>query len=49
MKKESLDVYERPEMEEVKLVIESTILSGNMENPMCPDNTVDPWSHESRE
>ncbi len=48
MKKESLDVYERPEMEEVKLVIESTILS-NMENPSCPYNTVDPWSHESSE
>ena len=33
MKKEILDVYERPEVEEVKLAFASNILSGNMENP----------------
>jgi hypothetical protein len=40
MKKDSLDVYERPEAEEVKLDISSTILSGNMENPECPYHEV---------
>ena len=35
MKKETLDVYERPEAEEVKLVIESSFLS-NTETPECP-------------
>lgn len=28
--------YERPEAEELNLVIENTILSGNMENPDDP-------------
>ncbi|MBO6081854.1 MAG: hypothetical protein J6P46_02380 [Bacteroidales bacterium] len=36
MKKESFDVYESPEAEEVRLVIESTILSGLNEDPNCP-------------
>lgn len=45
MKKETLDVYERPEAEEVKLDISSTILSGNMENPHphnpdCPEEEI---------
>lgn len=44
MRKESLDVYERPEAEEVELTIESTILSGNMEDPNCPTKTINPWS-----
>lgn len=35
MKKEFLDVYERPEAEEVTLNMESTILS-NTETPSCP-------------
>ena len=40
MKKNAFDVYERPEAEEVKLVTESTILSGFNENPNdpCPKN-----------
>ena len=46
MKKNAFDIYERPEAEEVTLVIESTILSGNMENPTCPNNTYNPWSNE---
>ena len=37
MKKDSLAVYERPEAEEVKLVISSNVLS-NTETPECPDN-----------
>ena len=40
MRKETLDVYERPEVEEVKLDISSTILSGQMENLECPYNEV---------
>ena len=35
MKKEILDVYERPEVEEVKLVIEPTCTSG------CPLKTTE--------
>lgn len=36
MEKEFLGVYERPEAEEVKLTIESTILSqSNTEDPGC--------------
>ena len=35
MKNESL-VYERPEAEEVKMVVESSFLSGNTEDPNCP-------------
>ena len=40
MKKDSLEVYERPEAEEVKLVVESNILS-NVENPDDPCKTDD--------
>ena len=36
MKNDSMNVYERPEAEEVKLVIESTILSGTNEDPIDP-------------
>ena len=38
MKKETLDVYERPEAEEVELVIESKFLGqgpSNTEPPVC--------------
>lgn len=50
MKNDSLNVYERPEAEEVELTIESTILSGNFENPTCPDtHTVNPWSFDDDE
>ena len=39
MKKNSLDVYERPEAEEVELVIESNfLLPSNTETPECPYN-----------
>jgi len=48
MKKELLDVYERPEMEEVKLVIESTILSGFNEDPNDPCKTDDFCAFEGR-
>ena len=36
MEKEFLGVYERPEAEEVKLTIESTILSGQLPDLDCP-------------
>lgn len=48
MKNNSFDVYERPEAEEVKLVVESSFLS-QMETPDCPDNTLNPWGNESNE
>lgn len=34
-------IYERPEAEELKLVLENTILSGNMENPDDPGNETE--------
>lgn len=40
MKKELFDVYERPEAEEVKLVVESNFLS-QMENPDDPGTETD--------
>ena len=43
MKKELLDVYERPEAEEVKMVIESSFLgsNGSVENPDDPGVEID--------
>ena len=34
-------IYERPEAEELKLVLENTILSGDMENPTDPGNETE--------
>ena len=41
MKKDSLDVYERPEAEELQLTLESTILSGTNEDPDDPGVEID--------
>ena len=44
MRKESLDVYERPEAEEVELTTVSSILSPNLPIVDCPTkNEQDPW------
>lgn len=40
MKKETLDVYERPEAEEVDMVVEFNYLQGSIEQPNpCEENT----------
>lgn len=35
------EMYERPEAEDLKVLLESTILSGNMEDPDDPGEEID--------
>lgn len=41
MKSVSLKQYERPETRELELRFETTILSGNMEDPVDPGTEID--------
>ena len=36
-----LKIYESPEAEELRVMLESTILSGNMEDPDDPGEEID--------
>ena len=49
MRNDSMNVYERPEVEEVELTIESSIFFISTENPGCPTKTIDPWGSDGEE
>lgn len=38
MKNDSLNVYERPEMEELKVFVESNYLVESQLEPLCPED-----------